>query len=125
MVRPDQYDVGEAIGDQPDTPQKEGAYQNLTQLRISLNEIEESVPIDLDELPCLTDSNGDESRPPRENRYLSSELSGAQGSHAHAAVLAQLHSLDCSREHNVEVSDRSTALDQHFACVDLSAATVS
>jgi hypothetical protein len=80
-----------------------------------------AIAIELNDFAILTNTDRHECGATGKNRHFAAELPGAQGSHPHATIVAELHTFYCSREHDVEVGDGITALDEHFSRLDRAA----
>ena len=94
MIRSEQDDVAEAVGDQLDAPQDERAHQDLAQLGVGLHQREQVAAIELDHFSRFAGARPHQRPAVRQHVDLAGELSAPMHGDHRLAVVRELHDLD-------------------------------
>ena len=100
MTRSEQDDVPDLRLDEPDAPQYIGAQEDLTELRVRLNDGPQSALIDLERLSILADAHPHHAADSAQGAHFAAEPTGRVGYHDRLPGHSHLHDLDAARQHH-------------------------
>jgi hypothetical protein len=100
MARTEQDDVPDLRLDEPDTPQYIGAQEDLTELRVRLDDGSQPVLIDLERLSICTHAHPHHTADSAQGAHFAAEPAGGVGYHGGLPGDSHLHDLDAARQHD-------------------------
>ncbi len=114
-VGADQHDVAEALVDQVDAPQDEGAHQDLAELGVRLHQRKQRITAELHRFARLGDLGAYQRAAPRQQGDLAGELARPERMDQRVALDGRPDDVDPTLQHHEECGVGRAGLEQPLA----------
>src|SRR6478672_11405533 len=116
MIRTDEDNISKSARDERGAAKEECADEYLAQLRVSLNQSEEIIAIELEHVSRLSDAKRVDHGATGEDRHLAGEFSGCDDSDE---VAVDAHDFNCRCQHDEKERGRLCGGYQNFAALNV------